>query len=235
MNYKTNNLDKYDFSTQVGFNAILIRLRYEEYKKYFKGKNCLEFGCADGEGTKLLLQYFTRVVGVDGSDKLINKIRQEINDKRAEFIKSFFEEFKTSEKFDFILLGHVLEHVHNPITVLKVAKACLKRNGVMLIDVPNARSIHRQIGVLMGLIKSEYTLNEADFSIGHQRVYDLKKLRKDVEKAGLKVYKEGGLFLKPFSNQQMQEFLNVKGIKAFNELGKRYPDLAAEIYMLCRN
>jgi len=229
-----NNLDKLNFSTKTGFNSILIKLRYNEYKKYFKGNNCLEFGCADGEGTKILLHYFDRVVGVDGSKDLINKISHEIRDKRAEFIESYFEKFRTKEKFDFIILGHVLEHVDNPVAVIKSAKKCLKESGKMLIDVPNALSVHRQIGKLMGMLPTEYSLNETDISIGHQRVYAWKTLRRDIKKAGLKIVKEGGLFFKPFSNQQMSDLLDENGIIAFNELGKKYPEIAAEIFVICK-
>lgn len=227
------NLDDYKFSTKKGFNSTLIKLRYDHLSKFFKGKSCLELGCADGEGTKILLNYFDRIVGVDGSEKLIKKARKEIKNKKVDFIVSYFEDLNLSEKFDTIFLGHILEHVEDPIKVIISAKKFLHKKSVMLIDVPNALSIHRQVGVLMGMIPSEYSLNEADISIGHRRVYDLKKLEKDVKKTGLKVIGKGGLFLKAFSNAQLDKILDRKGIIAFNEVGNRYPDIAAEIYIVC--
>jgi 2-polyprenyl-3-methyl-5-hydroxy-6-metoxy-1,4-benzoquinol methylase len=202
-----NDLDKYNFSTEKGFNPVLLKLRYDDFKKYFKGDSCLEFGCADGEGTKILLRYFDKVVAVDGSEKLINKAKNKIKNKKAVFICSLFEKFKINEKFDVIVLAHILEHVENPVQVLKSAKEFLKKDGIMIIDVPNAKSIHRQIGVLMGMIESEYSLNDADLSIGHRRVYDLKLLKEDVKKAGLRKIYERGVFMKPFSNKQMDKFI----------------------------
>lgn len=228
-----NHLDQYKFSTKEGFNSVLIKLRYEALGKYFRGESCLELGSADGEGTKLLLKHFKRVVAVDGSEKQIRRLKKEIKSRKLEPVCSLFENFETKERFDTVMLAHILEHVDDPVTTLKIARKFLKKNGVVIVDVPNARSIHRQVGVLMGMMKSEYSLNAADHSIGHQRVYDFEKIRKDIKKADLKIKKEGGVFLKPFSNAQMEKWLNKKSLQAFNEMGKRYADLAAEIYLIC--
>lgn len=228
-----NQLDHYNFSTKEGFNATLLKLRYKELSIFFKNGSCLELGCADGEGTKMLLPHFEKIVAVDGSEKLINKAKKEITNKKVSFYVSFFEDFETDEKFDTVILAHILEHVDDPLPVLQVAKRFVKNGGVVLIDVPNALSIHRQVGVLMGMLPSEYSLNEADHSIGHQRVYDMTLLKKDIEKSGLKVVNEGGIFLKPFSNGQMESLLDKSGILAFDEMGKRYPAIAAEIYTIC--
>lgn len=229
-----NNLDKYKFSTKEGFNAVLLKLRYRELSRYFKGNTCLELGCADGEGTKILVRHFKRVVAVDGSSKLISKAQNEIHGHRVLFICSYFEDLECNEKFDTIVLAHILEHVDDPVAILKIAKKFLDKDGVMIVDVPNALSLHRQVGVLMGMIKTVYSLNSADLSIGHKRVYDLNSFKRDIKKAGLKVISAGGLFLKPFSNAQLEKILDRKGIVAFNKIGKKYQDIAAEIYVICR-
>lgn len=229
-----DQLDKYKFSTKEGFNGILIKLRYEYLRSFYKGTSCLELGCADGEGTKMLIDDFKKIVAVDGSKKLIDLAKKEIKDPKVTFIHSYFEELKLDEKFDVILLLHILEHVDNPVKVLQYAKKYLKKEGILIADVPNAMSIHRQVGVMMGMLKSEYELNSADLSIGHQRIYDMNLFKDDMKKAGLKVIKEGGIFQKPFSNSQMDTLLDKKGIYAFNEIGKKYPDIAAEIFVICK-
>lgn len=113
-------------------------------------------------------------------------------------------------------------------------KNILKKNGVIILDVPNSQSIHRQIGVLLGMLKRENQLNTQDKSIGHKRVYDMKILKRDVRKAGLLIKDSGGIFLKPFDNEQMGKILNEKGIAAFSKLGIRYPDISAEIYIIAK-
>jgi len=51
--------------------------------------------------------------------------------------------------------GHVLEHVDDPVAVLRLVKSWLKPGGRVLAAVPNARSIHRQAAVIMGLLPYE--------------------------------------------------------------------------------
>lgn len=227
------NLDKYNFSTKEGFNSTLLKLRYSHLSRYFKGDSCLELGPADGEGTKILLKYFKKVVAVDGSKKLINKAKKEIKSKKVVLINSYFENLDLEEKFDTIMMAHVLEHVKNPVLVIKIATKFLKKDGIIIVDVPNALSIHRQVGVLMGMLKSEYELNKQDLSIGHKRVYNMQKLVKDITLGGLRVKNKGGIFLKPFSNAQMEKILSKKRIEAFSLMGIKFPEIAAEIYVVC--
>lgn len=232
-------LDQYRFSTKDGFNSFLLKIRYQKLKKFFKGNTCLEVGCADGEGTKILIKYFSKIYAVDGSKRLLAKARGEIKNPKVTFIHSMFETLDLNLKFDTIILGHVLEHVQNPILVLRHIKQYLSVDGIILIDVPNAESIHRLVGVEMGLIDNVHILNKADLSIGHRRVYDLALLKKDVQQAGLKIKKEGGLFLKFLSNSQItrlleKKIINQNTVNALVILGEKYPNLAAEIYLVCQ-
>ena len=77
------------------------------------------------------------------------------------------------------------------------------------------------------------SMNEQDKKIGHRRVYTTETLKRDISKAGFKIKKTGGVFLKPLSNQQIEQDWNEKMIDAFYELGKEYPEISAEIYVVC--
>ena len=51
------------------------------------------------------------------------------------------------ESFDVITMNHVIEHVHDPLTVLTHAFALLKSDGVLHIETPNIDSYgHRRFG-----------------------------------------------------------------------------------------
>ena len=91
-------------------------------------------------------------------------------------------------------MEHILEHVDEPVNLIKKAKNWLVDDGVILIGVPNAFSIHRLAAVKMGLLKSPFELNERDFKLGHQRVYSLDALENDIYKANLKIIEKGGIF-----------------------------------------
>lgn len=51
-----------------------------------------------------------------------------------------------------------MEHVDNPIEIVKLAKDWLEEDGVMLLGVPNALSIHRLATVKIGMLKYQMRL-----------------------------------------------------------------------------
>ena len=60
----------------------------------------------------------------------------------------------------------------------------------------------------------------------------LEMLEKDFVASGYKIIEKGGYWLKPLSNNQIAENWNISMINAFFELGKKYPKIAAEIYLI---
>ena len=102
------------------------------------------------------------------------------------------------------------------------------------MGVPNGNSIHRLAAVKMGLLDNTCQLNSRDLALGHRRVYTPQTFRVDIEKSGLKVLEIGGVYLKPLSNGQIQEHWSEEMIQGFYELGKDFPELAAEIFVVCK-
>ena len=47
------------------------------------------------------------------------------------------EKIKLNQKYDFIMLGNVIEHVLDPINLLEIIKAVLASQGVLIIVAPN--------------------------------------------------------------------------------------------------
>lgn len=227
------DLDSY-VSNYTNFNDWLIRQRYELLKQYFKGTTCLELGPANGEGTAYLLDAFERVVAVDGSKQAVNDLRKRFPTKKLALVHSYFEDLALDEKFDTIVLAHILEHVDNPHEILEVAKKFLKPDGIIIVDVPNGMSLHRQIGVKLGLLGKVTDLNEGDLSIGHKRVYTPETFRKEVTDAGLEIKRFGGVFIKILSNAQTEKTFNENLLGALLTIGENYPEIAAEIYIIAQ-
>jgi len=204
----------------------------KDLSKLYTGDSCLVLGPSEGgEQEKPLSSYFKRVVCVDGSSRVLAKLKEACPD--YVYVHSLFEELKMSEQFDTILLMHVLEHVKNPVALLRSLKPNLKKSGRLIACVPNARSLHRLLGVKMRLIKTPYELGESDFKVGHRRVYDMGALKRDIKSAGLREFDSGGIFLKPLSNPQLEK-LGYEVADGFYELGKEFPESCAEIWIAAR-
>ncbi len=225
--------DWYDPSTRR-IEFMMINYRADIMMFRIKGPKVLEMGCSTGVMTKKLVKKFPDLTVIDASKRYIDYTKKILKSKRAKFIVSLFEEFKTKEKFDDIIMAHILEHVKDSVSILKKAKSWLKENGKIHIIVPNARSLHRRVGQKMGIIKKLDDFSKLDRKIGHRRVYTKEKLRKDVRKAGMKVVSEYGIFLKFLSQAQISNW-NKKILDAFFEIGKELPiDYCSALYFICK-
>jgi 2-polyprenyl-3-methyl-5-hydroxy-6-metoxy-1,4-benzoquinol methylase len=58
------------------------------------------------------------------------------NFSNLEFVNSMFEDFQTSQKYDCAVIAEVLEHVMDPLQVLKKANSHLTDSGYLIISVP---------------------------------------------------------------------------------------------------
>jgi 2-polyprenyl-3-methyl-5-hydroxy-6-metoxy-1,4-benzoquinol methylase len=199
------------------------------FRRWWRGTSCLEMGCGDGNTTRLLLESFDDVTVIDGSRALADKVAQSLNVTVA---CELFERWKPGRTFDTIVLNHTLEHVHDPVEILSLAKGWLAPGGVICASVPNCRSLHRQAAVIMGMLPSEDTLTPTDERAGHRRVSSPESFRAMFVQGGLRVEHFGGYWLKALSNAQTDEWFSDEMINAFMTLGERYPDIAAEIYVI---
>jgi 2-polyprenyl-3-methyl-5-hydroxy-6-metoxy-1,4-benzoquinol methylase len=220
-----------DFSSETGFNARLIDFRFDAMRPFLAGlSSCVELGSSDGRMTERLVTLFPHdLTAVDGTKAYVDEVARRLPQITA--VHSLFEEYAPGRTFASAVLGHVLEHVADPVAILEAAKQLLEPGGVAIVTVPNANSIHREIGVALGMLKATNELNEDDIRIGHRRVYSQQELIADVEKSGLRVEHAGGVYLKPLSNAQVESFPEPL-IQAFYEVGKLHPELCAELMVV---
>jgi 2-polyprenyl-3-methyl-5-hydroxy-6-metoxy-1,4-benzoquinol methylase len=213
-----------------GLNGIMIRHSVDIFSRWILPGSILELGPAEGLSTSELAERFEDVEVVDGSAEFIDQIRTQLPNVKAHC--SLFEDFVPTRRFQNIVMGHVLEHVEDPVQIVKLATSWLLPGGRIIAATPNSNSLHRQLGVLAGQLETEKTLNSADLSIGHRRVLDLAELRWTMNQAELKLLHSGGYFMKSLSNSQLLKLADSNTLVAMMQLGERYPDIAADIYVV---
>ncbi len=188
--------------------------------KHLRGARAvLEMGYGEGNFTAVLSRHPARLTVIEGSPLLVEKARQ-IHGDAVHFECSFFETYEPKGKFDAIVATHVLEHVDDPVALLRRMRKWLSPKGKIIIIVPNKESLHRQLAVLMELQPALDTLGARDHLVGHQRVYSFATLAADVRRAGLKVTRQEGFFLKILPNSMMLGF-SKELLQALNHISPR--------------
>ncbi|MDO9253864.1 MAG: class I SAM-dependent methyltransferase [Bacteroidales bacterium] len=205
---------------------------------FFKKGNFLELGSYKGDFTKRFLPYFDDITCVEASDVAIEEARKKLSDK-VKFFNALFENVALHKRYDNIVMTHVLEHLDDPVLVLKrINDEWLTENGRFFLVCPNGNAPSRQIAVKMGLISHNVAVTPAEAKHGHRCTYTLDTLERDAVTAGLKVVHRSGIFFKALANFQWDRLLQTDIISkeyldGCYKLGHHYPDLCSSIFLMC--
>jgi SAM-dependent methyltransferase len=217
---------------------IMHPFMLKSFIPFFRNGNLLELGSFKGEFTKRFLPYFDDITCVDASDEAIAFAAKELNNK-VKFINSPFEILELPAKYDNIVLTHVLEHIDDPISLMKrINNEWLSDSGRFFLVCPNANAPSRQIAVKMGLISHNYAVTPAEKEHGHRITYSLDTLERDAKAAGLSVIHRSGIFFKALANFQWDRLLGTdiispQYLEGCYELGQQFPDLCSSIFLMC--
>ena len=114
--------------------------------KEVKPKKVLDLGCLEGFAVLTIANHLDIDLGIgidlstDGIE-LANSRKDSVKSK-VEFHVGSIEDFleKTEEKFDFIMMFEVIEHVKDPDYLLKLIKKVKTPDGQLLISTPSFES-----------------------------------------------------------------------------------------------
>ncbi len=223
----------YDFDFDV-MHGYMVKA----FRSFFRPGSCLELGSFKGDFTKRLTVDFSDITCVEASPEAIAIAKETLPDTIS-FYQALFEEVRLPKRYDNIVLTHVLEHLDDPVGLLKrVNDEWLAPGGRLFVACPNANAPSRQIAVAMGLITHNAAVTPAEAEHGHRITYSLDTLEHDATQAGLNVLHRSGIFFKALANFQWDRLLTTDIISpeyldGCYALGQRYPDLCSSIYLVC--
>lgn len=126
--------DSPEFVHRLSLESSRIRF-VRSHKK--KGE-LLDMGCGNANFLFACQKKGFSVQGMDISDYAVNYAREEL--KLQISVGDVGDVKLPHNYFDVITMWHFLEHTENPREVILQAKQWLKKDGVMIIDVPNYES-----------------------------------------------------------------------------------------------
>lgn len=237
--YNAEIRDTTDHRYAYGFDLdVMHPCMVRSFQPHFRPGSLLELGSYQGDLTRRFLDHFDDITCVEASDIAIREARQRLGD-RVDYINARFEQVTLPRRYDNIILTHVLEHLDDPVSVLRrINDEWLTQGGHLFLVCPNANAPSRQIAVKMGLISHNTAVTPAEAEHGHRRTYTLDTLERDAVAAGLNVVQRTGIFFKALANFQWDRLLGTdiispEYLEGCYQLGQVYPDLCSSIFLLC--
>lgn len=115
----------------------------DDLRRYNQLKNInystlLDFGCGNGGLLKLIKdnEENKNIIGVELNTELIDYLTNENYE-----VYNNIENIPSKYNFDCIMLNHVLEHLNEPINILKQIKNKMNNETLLIIEVPHASDI----------------------------------------------------------------------------------------------
>ncbi len=147
--------------------------RFKFTKNFITNKKILDFGSGNGGFLKQAKEICKDVMGLE-IESAITKYYEKENINLSNNLETL------NKKFDVITSFHVIEHIKEPISILKKLSTLLNENGKIIIEVPNAND------ALLTIYENEAFSNFTYWSC-HLYLYTHHTLNILAKKAGLKV------------------------------------------------
>jgi len=230
-----------EYMKDYGFEAEMVRYRRElllERLTHYAPRTVIELGCGSdlqAAGYQARGGTWDKWTVVEPS-KVFADCAHQSGLPNMTVIQGFFENVGSEIQSDpdLLLCSGLLHEVPNADRLIEAMRAKMGSETILHINVPNARSIHRQLAQAMGLIENLTSISPRNAALQQPRVFDMESLVAQLARHSLKLVQSGGYLMKPFTHQQMAPLVKNLGRDVMNGLfvfGKNNPETASEIYV----
>jgi len=220
----------------------------------------LSLGCGNGSLLLPLASLGYRILGVDIHKPSIELARQRNPFTNAQFEVADASTFEPAEGFDVVICSEVLEHLAEPLRMIRTIERTMKDDGQAIITVPNGQGLRELLGriedhlcdrlgmrrLLRGVRRllgmpdpdkkrTMHTLNLMQDGTGHVQFFSLPGLRRRLERGGLEIVKVAKSFFifSVFTGKRGDEWTAIDRFDSW--LADLLPaSMASGWYLLCR-
>ncbi len=145
----------------------------------------LDIGCGNGRLLYLLREAGFAVRGLELSPFLAENIKRELD---IEVDVADFQQFHTSgERFDVVILRHVLEHLSDGGSALRSINDLLVDGGIALLEFPNIEALDLKFKRLLARLRIHRKSWPADYVPGHCNEYSLRPFSRMARECGFEL------------------------------------------------
>ena len=151
MNSRIKKIIKYEGKIDLSQTNSSHTQAFKSIQRIALGKylKILEVGCSSGYFGNALKLVGHEVWGIEPDKIAANQAKKLLDFIFIGYVEDFFDIYK-NEKFDVITFGDVLEHIADPEVILERAKKFLKKNGVIVVSIPNITHLSIRSMLLQG-------------------------------------------------------------------------------------
>jgi 2-polyprenyl-3-methyl-5-hydroxy-6-metoxy-1,4-benzoquinol methylase len=180
-----NLKDSYPYQPEINHVAFDLVSKVMKDKK--EVKNILDVGCGYGLLSKELKKTFPKLdfYGIEhskeasrSSQKILKLLQCNIED-----IALIKRKLKT-QKFDVIIFSDVLEHLYDPVDIIKSYQSFLDQDGTIVVTVPNIANIFSRLALLFGYFNYSET---GVMDKTHIRFFNKQNLRQLAKESNLQI------------------------------------------------
>ena len=150
--------------------------RYEFLKEKVTNQDVLDFGCGIGGFLDYTKQIAKSVVGIE----LEEALQASFKSRELTVFRNINYAKESGNKWDLITAFHVIEHLKDPVEMIKELSTLLNEEGEMIIEVPSSED------ALLSLYNSSQFQNFTYWS-QHLFLFNQRTIHLLVEKTGLKL------------------------------------------------
>jgi len=147
----------------------------------------IDIGCGEGFFARYFYDHGCEIECCDLSSFAIKRHNPDILRffTKNNILKELDKKITDNNRFDFINLSNVLEHVRDPIILLERVKKIMGGDSMLRIKVPNEFSTLQQMLLDSNRISSEYWFNPP----GHLNFFTLTSLKEVLASCGFRIVK----------------------------------------------
>jgi methionine biosynthesis protein MetW len=178
-----------DASTRYEVSSVMLRDKYDRTQILLewigRRRRVLEIGCSTGYISKLLVERECDVTGLEVDPEAAERARKYCGNvivtdlNHAEWLRNL-----SGEAFDVVLFADVLEHLVDPLRVLRESARVLNPNAAVVISLPNIVHWVARASIATGQFNYVST---GTFDHTHLRFFTVKTARELIRSAGYSI------------------------------------------------
>ncbi|MFY9287991.1 MAG: methyltransferase domain-containing protein [Alphaproteobacteria bacterium] len=244
MNILREQLDK-DFSDfgkrpSLGTDTLIRDFMFECFRPYLPTSpqgRAVAVGLQNARESALIAQHYESQLILNASGGILESLALDTPHYTFELAFGSPEKLTEHGRFDGVFSIHTFNFVERPDVILTKMRESLNEGGKLFLGVQNATAGTRQMALSMGFINHLQDVPPAMQRRGQLRFMDLEMLQDIIKEAGFRKLDTGGILLKTLTEAQTgallaQGLVGEPYLRALFELGRRYPELCASVYVV---